>query len=144
MGKKNAGKNNARIIDWQLYYQAGIDPKTMLPIKMSETVDYDLRKEIYRTLEVIDRQDYVNRGVWYNLPPGIDSQELERMMYIKGQLAFFYEKTTEPNENGSSCCCHDIGMAAGKLFYPRRSDAYDANGRGYVRQFELRRKRQLL
>lgn len=88
---KKIGKNNAKLPDIASLIAAGIDPKTGLPIKMGGT-DEALRNETIRLIEVIDRQDYVNRGIWYNLPPGIDSQELERMMYYKGQLAFFYVK----------------------------------------------------
>ena len=44
---------------------------------------------------MIDEQDAVNRYVWYNLPANITSQELERMLYYKGQLCFFYDKNLE-------------------------------------------------
>ena len=44
---------------------------------------------------MIDEQDAVNRYVWYNLPANITSQELERMLYYKGQLCFFYDKDLE-------------------------------------------------
>lgn len=38
----------------------------------------------------MDEQDAVNRYSWYNLPCDVSSQELERMIYYKGQLCFFY------------------------------------------------------
>lgn len=38
----------------------------------------------------MDEQDAVTRYTWYNLPCNITSQELERLLYYKGQLAFFY------------------------------------------------------
>ena len=44
---------------------------------------------------MIDEQDAVNRYVWYNLPANLTSQELERMLYYKGQLCFFYDKNLE-------------------------------------------------
>ena len=95
MGKmKKVGPNNAKLPDWQLFLQAGIDPKTRLPINFGAP-EFNLREDIQRSIEIMDTQDYVNRGVWYNLPRGIDSQELERMMYLKGQLAFFYVKEDE-------------------------------------------------
>ena len=93
MGKlKKVGPNNAKLPDWKTFLEAGIDPKTRLPIKLAGMPDFNLKDDVRRFIETIDTQDYVNRGVWYNLPRGIDSQELERMMYLKGQLAFFYVK----------------------------------------------------
>lgn len=95
MGKmKKVGPNNATLPDWRTFLEAGIDPKTRMPIKFGAP-DFNLKDDIRRSIEIIDTQDYVNRGVWYNLPRGIDSQELERMMYLKGQLAFFYVKEDE-------------------------------------------------
>ena len=73
------------------YYQAGIDPKTGLPVKMGPAVGEGWRKEaIKKSLRIVDEQDAVNRYTWYNLPCTISSQELERLLYYKGQLAFFY------------------------------------------------------
>ena len=71
---------------------AGINPKTGLPIKLGLGSSKDLSPELLKALRIIDEQDAVNRGRWYNLPGGISSQELERMLYYKGQLAFFYFK----------------------------------------------------
>lgn len=82
--------NNARITPLDLYIQAGIDPKTKLPIKMASNDKKGLSTQILQYLRIIDEQDAVNRGKWYNLPKGITSQELERLLYYKGQLAFFY------------------------------------------------------
>ena len=49
------------------------------------------RKEnIRKQLRVIDEQDAVNRYKWYNLPCDLSSQELERLIYYRGQLCFFY------------------------------------------------------
>jgi len=72
---------------------AGINPKTGLPYKFSNkcTIKEDLKK----FLRLVDEQDAVNRYVWYNLPANITSQELERMLYYKGQLCFFYDKDLE-------------------------------------------------
>ena len=74
--------------------QAGIDPKTGLPLKFGN-VKYDLKDNIKKFLRLVDEQDAVNRYVWYNLPCNITSQELERMLYYKGQLCFFYDKNLE-------------------------------------------------
>ena len=70
--------------------QAGIDPKTGLPYKFvsGKTSKADVKK----FLRIIDEQDAVNRYVWYNLPCDLTSQELERMLYYKGQVCIFYYK----------------------------------------------------
>lgn len=52
--------------------------------------DIMLKENIKRALRIRDEQDAVNRYKWYNLPCDISSQELERMLYYKGQLCFFY------------------------------------------------------
>lgn len=70
--------------------QAGIDPKTGLPVKMVEGSNY--KDGIKRQLRIMDEQNAVNRYVWHNLPGDITSQELERLLYYKGQLCFFYDK----------------------------------------------------
>ena len=83
--------NNARIPDIETLLQAGIDPKTGLPLKFGNkrcTTKEDIKKLIRKN----DEQLFVNKYVWYNLPCNITSQELERMLYYKGQLAFFYMK----------------------------------------------------
>lgn len=85
-------KNNAKIIDIASYIQAGIDPKTGLPIRMAQASKKNLSTSLLQYLRIIDEQDAVNRGTWYNLPEGITGQELERLLYYKGQLCFFYFK----------------------------------------------------
>ena len=81
--------NNARIPDIQTLFQAGIDPKTGLPIRLGGSPS-QLKNDIKRFLRNIDEQDAVNRFKWENLPANITSQELERLLYYKGQLCFFY------------------------------------------------------
>lgn len=48
------------------------------------------KNELKTALRILDEADAVNRYVWYNLPVDLTSQELERLLYYKGQLAFFY------------------------------------------------------
>ena len=86
------GKNNAKLPDIRTLIQAGINPKTGLPNKAETGVTDFLDNDILKILRVIDEQDAVNRGKWYNLPSGISSQELERMLYYRGNLCFFYYK----------------------------------------------------
>ena len=68
----------------------GLNPKTGLPYKLGSSVAS--KEEIKKALRVIDEQDAVNRYKWYNLPLDLSSQELERLLYYKGQLIFFYSK----------------------------------------------------
>ena len=84
-------KNNARLPDLQTLMQAGIDPKTGLPLKMSGgDTGLNLKASIRKQLRVLDEQNAVNCFKWVNLPIGMSSQELERLLYYRGQLAFFY------------------------------------------------------
>lgn len=76
--------------DVQTLIAAGINPKTGLPIKAGKGNGCTLKEDIRRAIRLIDEQDAVNRYVWYNLPCNLSSQELERMLYYKGQLCFFY------------------------------------------------------
>lgn len=84
-----------KLPDLQTLFQAGIDPKTGLPIKFGSGCKSMLKENIRMRLRIQDEQDAVNRYVWYNLPANITSQELERMLYLKGQLCFFYDKDLE-------------------------------------------------
>lgn len=83
-------QNNAKMIDLNLLLQAGINPKTGLPAKFC--TPEALKENIKKALRLIDEQDAVNRYVWYNLPCNLTSQELERLIYYKGQLCFFYSE----------------------------------------------------
>lgn len=78
------------MIDPSLYQQAGIDIKTGMPTRINE--GSDLKKNMKLVMRLIDEQDAINRYKWYNLPCNISSEELERLLYYKGQLAFFYFK----------------------------------------------------
>ena len=85
------GKNKTPfMIDPSLYKQAGIDLKTGKPSRVTDTED--LKVNMRKIMRLIDEQDAVNRYKWYNLPCNISSEELERLLYYKGQLCFFYFK----------------------------------------------------
>ena len=80
-----------------LYEQAGICPpydvKTVGKIKSARNAEcISLKDSIKRQLRIIDEQDAVNRYTWCNIPCNITGQELERLLYYKGQLCFFYFK----------------------------------------------------
>lgn len=86
-------KNNARLPVPELYLQAGINPKTGLPVKMADK-EFCLQEAIWKQLRILDEQNAVNTFKWTNLPCGLSSQELERLLYYRGQLAFFYLEET--------------------------------------------------
>ena len=77
----------------EIYKALGIDINTKLPTRLLES--FTTKSNIKRALRIIDEQDHVNRFTWYNLPCNITGQELERMIYYKGQLCFFYLKDLE-------------------------------------------------
>ena len=84
------GKKTPFMIDPFLYKQAGIDLKTGLPTRFTD--GSNLKSSMKHIMRLIDEQDAVNRYKWYNLPCNISSEELERLLYLKGQLCFFYFK----------------------------------------------------
>lgn len=78
------------MIDPSIYKQAGIDLKTGKPTRFTDATK--LKESMRLVMRLIDEQDAVNRYKWYNLPANISSEELERLLYYKGQLCFFYFK----------------------------------------------------
>lgn len=68
----------------------GINPKTGLPVKISDSCS--LKEDIKKLLRIKDEQTAVNRYKWTNLPDNfkLTSQEIERLLYYKGQLCLFY------------------------------------------------------
>lgn len=83
-------KNNARLYDPTALIQAGINPKTGLPIKLVDEETSQSKEEIRKQLRILDEQNAVNRYTWYNQPLNLSSQEIERLIYYRGQLCFFY------------------------------------------------------
>ena len=83
------------IVPINLYAQAGINPKTGLPLKASLACPCNLKEGIKKQLAILDEQDAINRYKWYNLPSGLDGQLLERILYYTGQAAFFYMKSND-------------------------------------------------
>ena len=88
--------NNARIPNVEPSIAAGIPLKGKAnALAVKEFINYgtstNWRKEnIRKQLRIIDEQDAVNRYKWYNLPCDLSSQEVERLIYYRGQLCFFY------------------------------------------------------
>lgn len=73
---------------------AGINPKTGLPIKFGG-MKCNLVDDIKKILRVVDRADAVNRFEWEGIPCNLTSQDLERLIYLRGQLCLFYDKELE-------------------------------------------------
>lgn len=82
-------KNNATIQNVEALIQAGIDPKTGLPIKVSAVND-GFKQHNKKLLRIMDEQDAVNTFTWFNLPNGLNQNLIERILYYKGQGMFFY------------------------------------------------------
>ena len=86
----------ARIPDVATLIQAGIDPKTGLPLKLvGDCGTSPLKSAVKSTLSKMDEQDAINRFRWYNLPRGLTGQLIEKVLYYKGQGAFFYMDTND-------------------------------------------------
>lgn len=83
------------ILDIKTLIMAGIDPKTGLPYKVSGGEPSQLKSNVKKFLRLVDEQDAVNRYVWYNIPCNVTSQEIERLLYYKGQVCFFYDKNLD-------------------------------------------------
>ena len=89
---KSSKAGRPRMYDTGLLLAAGIDRAILnnaLIAKGSRRRTNTL-EEFKKALRVLDEQDAVNRYVWHNVPGGITSQELERMLYYRGQLCIFY------------------------------------------------------
>lgn len=86
MAKKDIGPS---MYDINAYVQAGIDPKTGLPIRMEGGKLSCVKGEIKKNLRIMDEQNAVNRYTWYNLPKGLNGQLIERILYYRGQGMLF-------------------------------------------------------
>lgn len=75
--------------DPNMWDRAGIDPKTGLPSRAMDA-DFRVKRDIRAQLRVKDEQDAVNRYAWGNIPLDLSSQEIEKMLYHKQNLIFFY------------------------------------------------------
>jgi hypothetical protein len=88
--------NNARLPNVEPSIAAGIPLKGKQNARaVREFIEWgnstNWRKEnVRKQLRILDEQDAVNRYTWYNLPCALSSQELERLIYYRGQLCFFY------------------------------------------------------
>ena len=69
-------------------YQLGIDPKTGLPLKCSESLE--ACPDVKRSLITMDMDECINLGTWVGLPNDITGALIERILYLRGQGIFFY------------------------------------------------------
>lgn len=113
------GKNNSRIPNIEPLLALGIDPRTKLPKKMVDAEVSKFKEGMKALLRIVDEQDAVTRYTWYNLPCNITSQELERMIYYKGQLAFFYFEPLDQFFFMPYTLTSDSGLGTGLDFYGR-------------------------
>ena len=81
-----------KLPDMNSLIQAGINPKTGLPIKMGDAACV-LKENLRKNFRVLDEQNAINRYTWYNLPDTLDGQLLERVLEYRGQGMFFYMPT---------------------------------------------------
>lgn len=86
MAKKDIGPS---MYDINAYVQAGIDPKTGLPVRMEGNKLSCVKGDIKKNLRIMDEQNAVNRYTWYNLPKGLNGQLIERILYYRGQGMLF-------------------------------------------------------
>ena len=87
--------NNAKLPDIRTLIQAGIDPKTGLPIKLANTEACELKESIQSIIRTNDEQLAINRFQWYGLPKGLTGNLIERILYYRGQGMLFYMPTDE-------------------------------------------------
>lgn len=84
--------NKAAVYDAKLYEAAGINPAKVIPHSRqccSKAKQADLLPKIRQSLRVLDEEDFIHRGTWYNLPDGLTGELVERMLYYKGELMLF-------------------------------------------------------
>lgn len=74
-----------KMTDKELAKQAGFDKKYAYGIELKSNM-----KKFFRH---VDEHTAVNRYVWHNIPFDLTSQDIERLLYYRGQLCAFYIKS---------------------------------------------------
>ena len=72
----------------------GLDPRTGLPVKTGLNKCM-LKEDVRKGMRVMDEQNAIGRYHWVNLPKGLNGNLIERILYYRGQGAFFYMSTSE-------------------------------------------------
>lgn len=65
------------------YHAMGVDPNTGLPYRWTNG-DETLKEDIKRMLRIVDEEDSIGRFKWTGLPPEIDPELLERIIFYHG------------------------------------------------------------
>ena len=73
-----------------LYESAGLVPPK--DCKGFGSMNSELAGNLRKLYRIVDEQDAIGRYLWYNLPLDLSGRELERLLYYKGQLLFWYCK----------------------------------------------------
>ena len=90
MIQSNKPPKGPKMYDLEMYIQAGIDPKTGLPTRVSNLIDTIDKADIKRQLQFVDKTDALSRFTYYNLPKGITADLIERIIYYRGQAILFH------------------------------------------------------
>lgn len=91
---KNGKPGKPFLPNLQPYIAAGINPKTGLPLKFDQDGSA-LKNNIKQLIKIVDRTDACSRYQWFGLPSGLTGEDIERLLYYKGQGIFFYMDTNE-------------------------------------------------
>lgn len=116
-----------------LYESAGLRPtgKGVDLIKSNSDRYPSLIEEIRKGLRILDEANAVQRYRAYNIPANISSEELERMLYYKGQICMFYCKELKefffmpfaldglPDIYGRFAYIHPVPMTSGTTDNPK-------------------------
>lgn len=79
-----------------LYESAGLKvPGKAANLIKQNTPKLFLKEEIKKGLRILDETNAVHRYKAFNIPTNISSEELERMLYYKGQVCMFYCKALD-------------------------------------------------
>lgn len=78
-----AGRGRPILPDYQTLEAMGFKPS------------FSPKDEMKKVLRLNDEQIHVNRFKWYNLPRGLTGNMIERMLYYRGQVAWFYLPGTD-------------------------------------------------
>lgn len=98
------------LVNEDLISAAGIDPKSGYPIKCRGLDPLALKANVKKLIRINDEQICINRFKWNNLPNGLTGQLIEKILYLRGEAVFFYEKYTDKfyflpfSQNGEPDC----------------------------------------
>lgn len=84
------------LYDIQTLITAGIDPKTGLPIRLGG-IEGRYKSDIKKLERIKDEQLAINRYTWRNIIFDLTSQEIERLLYYRGQLCLVWDNLEKNN-----------------------------------------------